>query len=245
VENLALPDLETSGVLPMAMRFSKLQAAAGMPITPFMASPFTCAANIVGLDTFSRWVIKKPDLVRQVLALSTAHLLEVVRHWANTFGPERLIVHDIIPSESNQVLSKRHFESVAYPFLMEFHEKVLEMGVKHIRIHICGEQNANLPLLAKVPMGNPGIVSFGREVDIAKAVEYFGESCIIAGNIDPTPIQTGTPAAIYELSRDCIEKGKASPRGFILSAGCEVPLYAPAENVKMMVKAAENFGRYE
>jgi len=216
-----------------------------MPITPFMASPFTCTGNIVGLDTMCRWVIKKPELVHQVLRISTDHLLDVVRHWADTFGPERLLVHDIIPSEANQVLSRRHFEKVAYPFLMEFHEKVLEIGVKHIRTHICGEHNANLPLLAEVPMGDPGIVSFGREVDIAKAVEYFGERCIIAGNIDPTEILMGTPEKIYDLSRDCIEKGKAAPRGFILSAGCEVPLYAPAENVEMMVKAAEDFGRYE
>lgn len=39
----------------------------------------------------------------------------------------------------------------------------------------------NLPYWAQIPMGAPGIASFGHEVDLTTAIRYLGDSCIIAG----------------------------------------------------------------
>lgn len=82
------------------------------------------------------------------------------------------------------------------------------MGVKHIHTHICGEQNLNLPHWSQVPMGEPGIISFGHEVDLDIASKYFPND-IIMGNVEPTVIQEGPPEEAYDLSRICIEKGKS------------------------------------
>jgi uroporphyrinogen decarboxylase len=245
VKKLELPDVKTAGMLPLTMEFSKLQKKHGLPAVPCGGSPFTRAANLCGLDKLCRWTKKRPEVAHTLLRLMTDHLVEVAQYWVDTFGAEHVIPFSGNPCESNTIISPNHFEKFALPYMKELHEKVLGMGVRGFQCHICGEQNLNLPYLAQVPMGNAGLVSFGHEVDPNTAIKYFGGTCIIAGNVDPAVIQTGTPQQVYELSRQCIEKGKYAPRGYMLSTGCELPPYAPPYNVYMMMKAVKDFGWYE
>jgi len=226
VWKLRLPDVKTAGMLPMAMQFSKLQDEFGIPVSIVVGGPFTIAGNIC-------------------LRLATEHVLGIIQHWVDTFGRERVITHIWEPSAANQIISPRQFETFVLPYQKELHEKILAMGVKYILCHICGEQNLNLPYWARIPMGNPGIVSFGHEVDLATAIKYFGDTCIIAGNIEPAVIQTGTHEQVYGLCRQAIEKAKCAPRGYILMAGCEVPVMTPPYNLYVMKKATDDLGWYD
>ncbi|MDP2931835.1 MAG: uroporphyrinogen decarboxylase family protein [Chloroflexota bacterium] len=245
VEKLKLPDVKTAGILPLMMEFCRLQEKAGRPIVPSFESPFTTAGNICGVSTLCRWMLKRPELVHRLLRLATDHVLEMMRYWVETFGAERLRPNEGAPTESNNMISAKHFAEFAFPYVKELHGKLLAMGVKHIASHICGEQNANLPYWAQVPMGDPGIVSFGHEVDLATAVKYFGDTCVIAGNIQPAVIQTGTPEQVYQLCGQALAKAKYAPRGFILMPGCELSPLTPPHNVYMMKKAVTDFGWYE
>ncbi|MFC1920025.1 uroporphyrinogen decarboxylase family protein, partial [Chloroflexota bacterium] len=111
-------------------------------------------------------------------------------------------------------------------------------------MHICGEQNANLPHWAQLDYGDPGIVSFGHEVDLETASKYFPD-VIIMGNVEPAIIQSGTPQQVYEATRVCIEKGRKHPGGFMLMPGCELPPMAPEENVWAMMQAVSDLGWYD
>jgi uroporphyrinogen decarboxylase len=93
-------------------------------------------------------------------------------------------------------------------------------------------------------MGDPGIISIGKEINITTAISYFGKTTIIAGNIEPTLLQTGTPRQVYECCRQAIENGKQAPRGYVLMPGCEVPINTPPYNLYTMKKAVDDFGRY-
>ena len=244
VWELNLPDVKTAGILPLMMEFSRLGEKFGHTIIPSLESPFTTAGNICGVDKLCRWLIKRPELAHRLLRRVTDHLIDMVRYWVDTFGAENIRPWEGAPSEANQIISPRHFEEFAFPYEQELHEKILAMGVKHIHCHICGEQNLNLPHWVQVPMGDPGIVSFGYEVDLATATKYFGEKCIIAGNIEPAIIQTGTPRQVYDLCKQAIEKAKYAPRGFILTPGCELSPATPPYNVYVMKKAINDFGWY-
>lgn len=160
------------------------------------------------------------------------------------FGAENIEFRTSTPTSSNQVISPKHFQEFSLPYLKELHEKVLDMGVKYLYTHICGEQNLNLPYYAEIPFGDPGIASFGHEVDLPKAIEYLGDKCIIVGNVEPSILLTGTPDEVYQISKACIEKAKSAPRGFILGSGCELPPMAPPCNVWAMRKAINDFGWY-
>ena len=245
IDGLKLPDVRVSGMLPLAMRFSKMQEQSTIPIVLSCATPFTLAGNIAGVDKLSRWTIKKPELVHKLLRLSTDHILQVIQHWVESFGTNLVTLHDMLPTESNQIISPRHFEEFAFPYLREVHERALAVGIQRFVVHICGEQNMNLPLLAQIPLGESSVVSFGHEVDLSTAIQYFGDRCIIAGNVNPTVIQTGTAQQVYEASKQCIEKGKDAPLGYILAAGCDIPPLAPPYNLYAMIKAVKDFGWYE
>jgi uroporphyrinogen decarboxylase len=243
VWNLELPDVKTAGCIPRMMEFAQLQEEQGFQIGVICGSPFTHAANLCGAEKFLIWIAMSPETVHKALRLMTNHILEVVQHFVDAFGKGRVLARSAAPTESNALISPKHFEEFAFPYLKELHEKVLAMGVKTIYCHICGEQNKNLPLWSRIPMGDPGMLSFGHEVDIETAAKYFPDH-IIAGNVDPQVIARGSPQEVYELSREAIEKGKKCPGGFVLMPGCEIPPTTPPYNMYTMRKAVDEFGWY-
>jgi len=244
VDDLRLPDIKTAGCLPLAMEFSKLQDKFEIPVSVVLGGNFTIAGNICAVEKLCRWMLKKPELAHRILKMATDHILDIVSYWVHTFGPERVIPQFWEPLASNHIISPKQFKAFVLPYLVESSEKILKMGVKHILFHICGEQNLNLPLWAQVPMGDPGLCSFGEQTDIRKAIEFLGDESIIIGNVDPKMLLTGSPAQIYDLCTDAIKKGKKAPHGFMLSSGCEVSPETPGYHVYMMQKAIQDVGGY-
>jgi len=249
VWNLRMPDPKTAGAIPKRMEYSKLQERAGMPITFFTRSPFNTAAEICGVEQFGRWMLEKPEVCDRLLRMSIDHILGVLQYWIDTFGPEKIFYFMSSPDESNQFISSEHFRKYALPYHQEFHKRIRAMGVNQFMFHICGEQNLNLPYLAKFASSadgwpHPSILSFGHEVDLNDAAKYFPDD-IIMGNIELAVIETGTHQQVYELCRMTIEKGKKIRGGFILAPGCVIPTKVPAYNVWMMTKAVNDFGWYD
>ena len=245
VWNLKVPDdIRTSGPIPRYIQFSELQEKFGFPISLPCDAPLETVRGLCGVELLCRWLLKKPDVIHYLLRLAMDYQLAVVRYWVNRFESKNILAQNAVPTSSNQVISPRQFAEFFLPYEVELHKKILAMGVKHIFCHVCGDQNLNLEYWKDIPMGDPGILSFGNEVDLITATKYFGDKCIIAGNISPTIIQSGTPHEVYELSRQCIEKAKYSPRGFILTPGCGLSPMAPPYNVYMMKKAVSDLGWY-
>jgi uroporphyrinogen decarboxylase len=242
VEKLELPDVKKAGMLPLAMQFSKLQEKHSFSPSVVVGGPFTIAGNICAVDTLCRWLLKKPELVHWLLRLATDHVLDITQYWIDTFGKGKVRIQIWEPLAANQIISPRQFEKFVLPYQIELHDKILKMGIASILCHICGEQNSNLPLWAQVPMGDSGVISIGKEIDISTAIKYFGKTCVIAGNIEPALLQTGTPREIYECCRQALEKGKHAPRGYALMQGCEVPVNTPPFNFYTMKKAIDDFG---
>ena len=245
VWRLVLPDVKKAGCIPLAMEFSKLQDKFGTPISLVFGGSFTIAGNICPVETLCRWMLKKPETVHRILRLATDHILSAVQYWVDTFGAGRVIPNIWEPLSTNDIISPKQFERFTFPYLKESCEKILDMGVKHILCHVCGEQNLNLPYWSQVPMGNSGMVSVGHQMDLSTAIKYFGDRNIIIGNIEPQVIQTGTPQEIYELCKQAIEKAKYAPRGYMLMSGCEVPPMSPPYNIFVMRQAINDLGWYD
>jgi uroporphyrinogen decarboxylase len=136
-------------------------------------------------------------------------------------------------------------EKLALPFHLEYHKKIKALGIERFGLHICGDQNFNLPILAEAsPWQHPSVLSFGHEVDLETAANHFPED-IIYGNIEPVVIQMGPSQKVFELCRIAIEKGKKAPGGFVLGPGCGLPVACPPVNVYAMTKAVHDFGWYD
>ncbi|MCB2228999.1 MAG: hypothetical protein KQH53_20155 [Desulfarculaceae bacterium] len=243
-DKLSLPDPRTAGRIPQALDYARLQHAHGLPATFFSRSPFTFAANFVGLETFAKWLFKEKALCFQLMDLALEHMIRVLGVWVEEFGADNVWLWISSPSESNQILSPRFFEQFALPYHAKLHEQVKELGVKRFGFHICGDQNKNLPALAEAaPWPHPSLLSFGHEVDLELAAHYFPRD-IIYGNIEPSYIQTATPQAVYDLAKETLLKGKRLDNGFVLGTGCGLPCTAPAAKVFAVTKAVRDHGSY-
>jgi len=241
--DLRVPDeIASVGTIPVSLEFSRLQFEAGMPCTIQVGSPLTWAGSVCGEERLMRWLIKKPDLVHHVLRVVTDFILKKAELWVLEFGPERIMAFDLC-IETNRLYSPSQFETFAFPYLSEVHDKLTAMGVAIFLSHICGEQNRNLPLWSQLSFGRRGMVSVGREIGLSAASAAF-PSQVIMGNVDPVAIQEGTPEDALALCKACVTEGKDHPGGFALMSGCEIPPLAPPVNVFQMVKACREAGWY-
>jgi uroporphyrinogen decarboxylase len=248
VFNLKMPDVLKDGMAPLKLEYCRLTAKEDPDDGPFNVSawtggPFTQAGCISGIENMSKWIMKNPDSVHHLMRMVVDYYIEMADYWKKAFGTEGVLPYLGEPGASNQIISPKHFETFAMPYIKEICDKWLDIGCRHIYVHICGEHNLNLPHWAKISFGDPGIISIGHEVELATAADYFPND-IIMGNLEPAIIQTATPEEVYNATRDVVEKGKKLPGGFIFSQGCELPPNSPIENVKMMTQAVNDFGWY-
>ena len=245
VEALQIPDVETAGAYPIALKFAKIQQQFNMPVTIPGFSIFTAAGNITEVDKLCRWILKKPQTVHTLLRKCTDFYKKVIDYYIKEFPGYPMSVFDGDATAANQIISSKQFEEFVFPYYKEAHQYIIDKGINSIFTHICGEQNLNLPYWQQIEFGDPGIVSFGHEVDLEKAVDMFGDKNIIAGNVNPSIIQEGHWQQVYELSKKCIEKAKNAPSGYVLMSGCDVPVQAVPFNLYAMKKAVMDHGFYD
>jgi uroporphyrinogen decarboxylase len=249
VYKLKLPDLKQSNNIARESEFYELCAQNKPDNQPFKAlllltpNPYEWAGKLCRPEMLNRWIIRKPELLRHMVKIMGDIITDLLDHWYTTLGTEGILVMSGGVICSNQIISPKQFEQFVLPSLREYHQKVLNKGFKHIYCHICGEQNLNLPYWQQVPMGDPGIISIGHEVDLEKAARYFPGQ-IIVGNLQPSILQMGSPEEVYNTTGKIIQQGKRLESGFMFSTGCQFPPRAKLENVKAMNQAMNDFGWY-
>ena len=81
--------------------------------------------------------------------------------------------------------------------------------------------------------------------DRAEAKEVLGPYMCIQGNVPPVEVmRLGTPYDVLRASRESIRKAYDSPKGFVLTSGCQTPMFTPEENMTALMDAARIFGHY-
>jgi uroporphyrinogen-III decarboxylase len=63
-----------------------------------------------------------------------------------------------------------------------------------------------------------------------------GDKVILCGNIEPVVVQNSSAEEVERLSRELVSKYK--DERFILSAGCEISVLTPVENLLAMRKGS-------
>jgi uroporphyrinogen decarboxylase len=202
--------------------------------------------SITEPETMLFWIIKAPDLVHKCLDLSAEYGIRQIELLVKKFGAESWIPWDANPTDSNVLVDADTFAKFPLPRAIKLHKRALEMGVPMWFTHWCSEHKLTIKAghFEKLPMGKPGIISFGPEVPVEFQVERWGKRHVILGNLDPPSVMTRPFDEVLELCRKNIEAGMNSPKGYMLACGCELPPPAPPANVYAMTKAAREYGRY-
>jgi hypothetical protein len=139
-------------------------------------------------------------------------------------------------------ISRRHYQEFVLPYERQIVQRVHEAG-GIAYTHTCGAIGDRLDLLAA--SGVDGIECLDPpplgDVDLASAVEGWGDRIFIKGNVDPVnTLLKGNPEGVRADAAKRLTIG-ARARGFILSSACSVSPYVPPENVAALTEAARAF----
>jgi uroporphyrinogen-III decarboxylase len=103
-----------------------------------------------------------------------------------------------------------------------------QLGAR-VKLHICGNITHLLPSLKDVGMD---ILDLDWQVDMDHAFEIVGPDVVRCGNIDPVLIQNKSREEVKTLTKDLIRN--ESGKKHIMSAGCEITVNTPVENLLAM-----------
>ena len=197
-----------------------------VPVMGWIEGPLAEACDLVGVSEMLMMLLIDEDfsdrLMDKCLMVAKAFAKAQIDEGVDLIGVGDAICSQIDPDLYDRFVKNRHIALVNY---------IHGLGAR-VKLHICGNTTHLLPHLAML-----GIDFFDPDymVDQIHCAGVLGESIGRFGNINPVFVQNATQEEVYKVSVNAIENEKG--RKFILSAGCEIPVNTPVENLLAMSKA--------
>lgn len=241
IVNLEPSNPEKDGRLPIVLKALKMlkkeienKSRVGLGLT----GPFSTAASVVGTENLLKWMIKYPEDVHILMEIVTESNNKLIVKAAELGAG----VGFSDPVSSTSLISAKQFNVFSAPYLKRNVEKVIELTGSSPSIHICGNSKGIWESVM-----DTGISSFSIDniEDLGEAKKLMGDRITISGNVPPVDvIRLGTKEDVLKAAKTCIRKAYDSKNGFILSAGCQIPMDTPLENIQGLVDAARIYGSY-
>lgn len=229
------------GKLPLLLRAIELTYEAlhkHTDVSAAMSGPISVAASVIGTENLLRWMIKAPDSLHQVMQIVT----ESNNRYIDEVAKRGVGIGFADPVSSTSLLSPEQFRTFSLPYLKNNIQRVKSKTGSAPGLHICGKSRALWEDVVEAGIGN---FSLDNVESLEEAKKTIGDRVVITGNVPPVEvIHMGSREAIFESVRSCIEQGKDSPNGYILSTGCQIPMHTPIEKIQCFMEAADVYGRY-
>lgn len=130
------------------------------------------------------------------------------------------------------------FEEFEWPYLQRYVDAFLSEGITPW-FHFDTDWGMNLPYLRQLPKGKC-VCDLDGTTDIFKAKEILGDHMCLSGDVPAALLTLGTAEQVRDYCQRLIDVvGRGG--GFFLTTGCECPIDAKFENVKMMIDVAKTY----
>ncbi len=240
IDSVEIPDPYSSGRLPIHMKTVRLlhdQVGEELPLFSYVPGPFTLAGQLFSVNKLMLASLRDPETVHRLTKLTTETTLRYAE--ANIqLGIDVIVVAD--PTASSSLISPEMFKTFAAPGIQVIMDATQKAGGIP-SLHICGQTT---PILEEMVKTGAKILEIDHLVDLTEAKQKVGHQVTLQGNLNPTELLlSGTPEQVQEEAKSLIQKAAKGGR-FILSSGCEIPPNAPLDNIRALVKAAKQFGKY-
>lgn len=240
LEKLEPANALTGATMPLylqALKILKDKLGMEVPVGSFVGGPLSTAAFLRGTDLLLRDVRKNPEQVHRLMQLVTDSALLYI----DAVLDLECGVSIADPVASGTLISAGIFREVVKPYLKQYADRVQERTGSGPMLHICGNTTRIWPDMVET---GAGVLSLDNVVDMGEAKDSVGDQICIMGNVDPVNIMAkGTSDQIYAAVRECLDKAADSPKGFVLSTGCQIPINAPIDNIQCFADAARTLGR--
>ena len=233
---LSLPDPRKSGRMPEmlnAVRILKKETGGRVPVVAGACGPMTLASRLMDIEKMLYMIVDEPARFRGILD----YCGEVCFTWAFALaaeGADIVILSD--PSSSPSILPAKVYrefpEGAVHSIFTRLKQAFPE---KFTWYSVAGPVQNNTAIIG---YSGADITTVDYVVPIETAIEYSGITAI-NGNVKPLLFLEAGPDEIYAEARKLFPAARVRER-FILGSGCEIPLYSDAENIKALVRAAED-----
>ena len=193
-----------------------------VPVMGWVEGPLAEACDLAGVSHMLEMLMMDEDFSNRLMdtCLVFAKLFAKAQVEA---GCDLIGIGDAICSQVDEFtyvnyVKDRHME------LIDF---IHSLGSK-VKLHICGNTTHLLRHIAdlSVDIFDPDIV------DQEQCFRTLGKNVIRSGNINPVFIENASPKEVLDACQKAINDEKG--RKFMLSAGCEITVRTPPENVMAM-----------
>lgn len=198
-----------------------------VPLIGWIEGPLAEACTLAGTQNFLELLMTAPDsahlLIEKCSVMARDFAWAQVDAGCDIIGIGDAICSQIDSNMYNTFVKKWHREIIGF---------IHGLGAR-VKMHICGDITHLLPALSDLEID---ILDLDWQVDLDYAYEVMGPEVIRCGNINPVFIQDKSPIEIYNKCCKILTNEKG--RRFILSAGCEITVNTPEENLLAMRKAS-------
>lgn len=134
------------------------------------------------------------------------------------------------------------FERFEWPYLQRYVDAFISEGITPW-FHFDTDWSINLPYLKQLPKAKC-VCDLDSMTDIFRANEILNGHMCISGDVPAALLSLGSPEDVRQYCERLIDVvGKNG--GFFLTTGCECPVDAKFENVKMMIDTAKTYAGKE
>jgi uroporphyrinogen-III decarboxylase len=137
------------------------------------------------------------------------------------------------------VCAPKPYYEYCLPYEKQMTQWCKELGLK-FSVHICGSAE---PILARWMEAGMDIIEIDHKTSFAAAREATRGKCTILGNIDTTKMFLGTYDDVFREVKALIEQSKPGAE-LIVSSGCMLSQNTPPDNMKALVAATKQFGKF-
>jgi uroporphyrinogen decarboxylase len=202
-------------------------AANGRPVLGGMIGPFSLAGRLFGVAEGLEATLSEPATMLALLERVTPFLIDFALEFRRA-GAAGVVVAE--PAAG--LLSPRGLARFSTPFVRRVVNATQDETFAVV-LHNCG---AKLVHLDRILECGADIYHFGAPMDLPAALARADGRAVICGNVDPTLIHAGPPAAVRDEALRLLA-ASAGRRGFVLSSGCDLPPGTPLENVEALCAA--------
>jgi len=209
-----------------AIRIMRKEVGDFLPISSLALGPFSIAGELAGMERFLKWIIMKPDYVKEFVNFAT----DIVTEYAKAqYQAGSDIVQVADPMASGDLISPNMFREFVKPALIKIADSLGGIRV----LHICGRTERIVPDMAETRFDG---LSLAEETNIAGIKPFVGDAKILGNVSSKKTLVFGSPDGVKAEARKALEAGVD-----LLEPGCGISPVTPLKNIKAMVEARDEF----
>ena len=183
-----------------------------------------------------------PEEIDESARRALAGGLETARRMRD-LGVEIMVSASDMADNRGAFYNPQQMDRFVWPYLRQWAAGIREMDAFAV-LHSDGDMTALLDGLAASGLHAWQAVDPTAGMDMRRAKNAVAGRLCLVGNVDCGLLLTGTPAAVFDATRDLLTTCKDGG-GLVLGASNAVQPEVPLDNYRAMIAAWERFGQYQ